>query len=60
MATREQTFRKGVIKFSIDEVITNINNSYVTYSDLNNELKNINNDNIQSKLQQLGEGDINR
>ena len=60
MATREQTFRKGVIKFSIDEVITNINNSNVTYSDLNNELKNINNDNIQSKLQQLGEGDINR
>ena len=57
---REQTFRKGVIKFSIDEVITNINNSNVTYSDLNNELKNINNDNIQSKLQQLGEGDINR
>ena len=60
LSTREQTFRKGVIKFSIDKVITNINNSNVTYSDLNNELKNINNDNIQSKLQQLGEGNINR
>ena len=36
---REQTFRKGVIKFSIDEVITNINNSYVTYSDLKQRVK---------------------
>ena len=46
LETREQTSQKGAIKFSIDKVITNINSSNATYSDLNNELKNINNDNI--------------
>ena len=60
MATREQTSQKGVIRFSIDKVITNINNSNVTHSDLSDKLKSINNDNIQSKLQQLSESDITR
>ena len=58
LARREQTSEKGAIKFSIDKVRTNINNSNVTYSELGDELKNINNDNIQSKLQQLIKGDI--
>ena len=58
LARREQTSQKGAIKYSIDKVITNINNSHVTYSELSNELKNINNDNIQSKLQQLSKGNI--
>ena len=58
LARREETSQKGAIKFSIDKVITNINNSNVTYSELSNELKNINNDNIQSKLQQLSKGNI--
>ena len=60
MATREQTSQKGVIRFSIDKVITNINNSNFTHSDLSDELKSINNDNIQLKLQQLSESDITR
>ena len=60
LATREQTSQKGVIRFSIDKVITNINNSNVTHSDLSDKLKSINNDNIQSKLQQLSESDITR
>ena len=48
------------MRFSIDKVITNINNSNVSCSDLSDELKSINNDNIQSKLQQLSESDITR
>ena len=50
LATREQASQKGVIRFSIDKVITNINNSNVTHSNLSDELKSINNDKIQSKL----------
>ena len=50
LATIEQTSQKGAIKFSIDKVITNINNSNVTYLELSDELKNTNNENIQSKL----------
>ena len=38
VATREETSQKGVIRFSIDKVITNINNLNVTYSDLSDEL----------------------
>ena len=56
MATRKQTSQKGAIKFSIDKVIANTNSSDVSYLELGDELKNINNDNIQSKLQQLGSG----
>ena len=58
LATIEQTSQKGAIKFSIDTVITNINNSNVSYLELSDELKNTNNENIQSKLQQLSKGDI--
>ena len=58
VATREQTSQKGVIKCSIDKVITNVNNSNVICSDLSDELKSIKNDNIHSKLQQLSESDI--
>ena len=54
----KSTSEKGVIKFSIDKVIKNLNNSDVSYLDLGNELKNIDNDNFQSKLQQLGRGNI--
>ena len=46
LATRQQTSQKGVKRFSIDKVITNIINSNVTYSDLSDELKSINYDNI--------------
>ena len=52
-ATREQTSQKGVNEFSIDKVITDTNNLDVTYSEIDDDLKGINNDNIQSKLQQL-------
>ena len=38
---------------SIDKVITDTNNLDVTYSEIDDDLKGINNDNIQSKLQQL-------
>ena len=58
LTTREQTFWKGAIKVSIGKVIANINNSNVIYSELSDKLKSINNDNIQSKLQQLSESDI--
>ena len=50
-ATRKQTSQKGAIKFSIDKVITNLNSSDVSYIELGDELKNIDNDNFQSKLQ---------
>ena len=58
LATRKQTSQKGAIKFSIDKVIANINSSGVSYLELGDELKNINNDNIQSKLKQLGNCNI--
>ena len=51
-ATREQTSQKAATKFYIDKVITNINNSNVTYLELSYDLKSINNDNIHSKLKQ--------
>ena len=51
LATRKQTSQKGAIKFSIDKVITNLNSSDVSYIELGDELKNIDNDNFQSKLQ---------
>ena len=56
---RDQTSQKGGIKFSIEKVITNTNSSNVNYSYLSDKLIHINNDNnIQSKLQQLSEGNI--
>ena len=58
LAIRKQTSQKGAIEFSIDKVISNLNSSNVSYLELGDELKNINNDNIQSKLQQLGNGNI--
>ena len=54
LATRKLTSQIDIIKFSIDKVTANINSSDVSYSVLGDELKNINNDNIQSKLEQLG------
>ena len=54
LATRKQTYQKGEIIFSIDKVIANMNSSDVNYLELGDELKNFNNDNTQSKLQQLG------
>ena len=45
--------QKSDIKFSINKIITSLNSSDVRYIDLSNELKNIDNDNFQSKLQQL-------
>ena len=56
LATRKQTSQKNAIKFSIDKVITNVNNSDVSYIEQGDELKNIDNDNFQSKLQQLSNG----
>ena len=58
LATRGQTSQKGVIKFAIDKVITNTNNLDATYSEQRDELKWINNDNIQLKLQQLSYDNI--
>ena len=46
LSTRKQISQKGEI--------TNLNNSDVTYIDLSNKLKNIDNDNFQSKIQQVG------
>ena len=60
MTTREQTSQKGEIIFSIVKVINNINKSNVSYSELGDELNNFNNDNLQSKLQQLSESNIVR
>ena len=56
LATRKQTSQKNAIKFSIDKVITNVNNSDVSYIEQGDELKNIDNDNFQPKLQQLSNG----
>ena len=56
LVMRKQTSQKGAITFSIDKVITNLNNSNVSYIELGNELKKIDRDNFQSKLQQLGNG----
>ena len=56
LATRKQTSQKGAIKFSIDKVIANTKSSNISYLELGDELKNINNDKIQSKLQQHGNG----
>ena len=58
LATRKQTYQKGEIIFSIDKVIANMNSSDVNYLELGDELKNFNNDNTQSKLQQLGNCNI--
>ena len=60
MTKTEQTFEKGEIKFSIVKVINNINKYNITYSEIGDELNNVKNDNIQSKLQQLSEGNIIR
>ena len=60
LTTREQTSQKGEIIFSIVKVINNINKSNVSYSELGDELNNFNNDNLQSKLQQLSESNIVR
>ena len=60
LTTREQTSQEGEIKFSIVKVINKINKTNVTYSELRDELNSFNNDNIQSKLQRLSEGDIVR
>ena len=57
LSTRKQTSQKGAIKFSLDKVITNLNSSNVSYIELGDELKNIDNDNFQSNLQQIGSGD---
>ena len=54
LATRKQTSQKGVIKFSTDKVIANINSSDVSYLELGDKLKHLNNGNILSKLQQIG------
>ena len=56
LATRKQTSQKGAIKFFVDDVIANINSSLVSYLELGDE--NLNNDSIQSKLQQLGDSNI--
>ena len=58
LAIRKQTSQKGAIKFSIDKVMSNLNSSDVSYLELGDELKNINNANIQSKPQQLGNSNI--
>ena len=60
MTTREQTSQEGEIKCSIVKVINNINKTNVTYSELDDELNSFKNDNIQSKLQRLSEGDVVR
>ena len=39
LVTRRQTSQKGVIKCSIDKVITNLNNSDVSYLELGDKLK---------------------
>ena len=60
LAVRKQKSQKGEIKFSINKIITSLNNSDVTYLNIKSELKNIDNDNFQTKLQQIGRGDITR
>ena len=60
LASRQQTHQNNANKFSIDKVIANLNNSKVSYFELGDELKNTNNDNFQSKLKQLGRGNIKR
>ena len=60
LATRQQTHQNNVRKFSIEKVIANLNNSNLSYFELGDELKNTNNDNFQSKLKQLGRGNIKR
>ena len=58
LAIRKQASQKVAIKFTIDKAISNLNSSDVSYLELGHELRNINNDNIQSKLQRLGNSNI--
>ena len=51
MAAREQTSQEGEIKFSIAKVIDNTNRANVIYSEFRDELRDLKNDNIQSKIQ---------
>ena len=60
LTTREQTSQEGEIKFYIVQVINNTNKTKVAYSELCDKLNRFKNDNIQSKLQRLSEGDVFR
>ena len=51
LAARQQTSQEGEIKFSFAKVIDNTNRAKVIYSEVRDELSNLKNDNIQSKIQ---------
>ena len=57
MATTEQTSQETEIQFSIVKVIDNINRDNVIYSEVSNEFNNLENDNIQSKVQRISGSD---
>ena len=60
MAARQQTSQEGEIKFSFAKVIDNTNRAKVIYSEVRDELSNLKNDNIQSKIQWASESNTVR
>ena len=57
LATREETSQTDAIKFSIVKVIDNTNRTNVIYSKLSDELSNLKNDDIQSRISKISERD---
>ena len=54
---REETSQTDAIKFSIVKVIDNTNRTNVIYSKLSDELSNLKNDDIQSRISKISERD---
>ena len=54
---REQTSETGVTNFSIVKVIDNTNRTNLIYSEISDELRNLKNDNIQSRISRISERD---
>ena len=57
LAAREETSQTDAIKFSIVKVIDNTNRTNVIYSKLSDELSNLKNDDIQSRISRTSEPD---
>ena len=57
LAAREETSQTDAIKFSIVKVIDNTNRTNVIYSKLSDELSNLKNDDIQSRISRTSERD---
>ena len=57
LPTRKQTSQTDAINFYIVKVIDNTNRTNVIYSEISDELRNLKNDNIQSRISRISERD---